>query len=517
MATENELEKKVSLLLGDLSSLEEYINDLFVFAPLPICFVSLRGMVFEANPAFEKISNCTLTDIIGTPVTGFFKEGEAERLQADTLKNGTIEGREMIFFPKNREGITVQAFTRTRQDEEGRAVGFFLSLFDLTRIKETEEGIRQTQRALLNILEDTEEARQVAETEKSKTEAIITNLADGLFVFDKENNLTLINPQAEAFFEIRPEEVVGKSILELSSIPAFEPLANLLGKEIKGVFRKEVQIRDNLILEVSTLPMIKGGEILGSLIILHDITREKMIEKMKTEFVSLTAHQLRTPLSAVKWTLRMLLDGDLGNITEEQRSFLEKTYNSNERMIDLINDLLNVTRIEEGRYLYRPTLADIEPVVQSVIGSYKGEFERKKIRFEFKKPEKKTGLVLIDEEKIRLAIQNLIDNAIAYSQSGDSVAVSLKYVNQKEVELSVKDTGVGIPKDQQERIFTKFFRGANAIRMETEGSGLGLFITKNIIEAHGGRIWFESEENKGTTFYLTIPIKEEFEEFLEGF
>jgi len=255
---------------------------------------------------------------------------------------------------------------------------------------------------------------------------------------------------------------------------------------------------------------------LGTLIILHDITREKTIERMKTEFVSLAAHQLRTPLSAIKWTLRMLLDGDLGKITEEQKDFIEKTYKSNERMITLINDLLDVTRIEEGRYLYKPVLADVEPIVQFVTNSYQEEIKKKKIRFEFKKPEEGLPKIKLDVEKIRLAIDNLIENAIRYTPAYGKVMVSLEH-KKGGIEFSVKDTGVGIPKDQQGRIFTKFFRAANVMRMATEGTGLGLFITKNIIEAHGGKIWFESEEGKGTTFYFAIPVKEEFGEFLKEF
>jgi signal transduction histidine kinase len=134
--------------------------------------------------------------------------------------------------------------------------------------------------------------------------------------------------------------------------------------------------------------------------------------------------------------------------------------------------------------------------------------ERKKIKFEFKKPEKKLPEVKIDVEKIKLAIQNFLENAIRYTKPGGEVIISLKYLEGK-IEFSIKDTGVGISKDQQARVFTKFFRGANVIRMETEGSGLGLFIAKNIIEAHGGRIWFESEEGKGATFYFTLPVKKE--------
>jgi len=119
-------------------------------------------------------------------------------------------------------------------------------------------------------------------------------------------------------------------------------------------------------------------------------------------------------------------------------------------------------------------------------------------------------------EKMRLAVQNLLDNAIRYTSPGGWVTISLKH-SKKEIEFSIKDSGVGVPKDQQKRVFSRFFRGTNVMRMETEGTGLGLYIVKNIIEAHGGKIWFESEEGKGTTFYFTLPIKQEFPEFLKNF
>jgi len=376
--------------------------------------------------------------------------------------------------------------------------------------------LEESRIALMNMLEDVEEARGKAEEEKEKTLTVITNFADGLLVFDKERKLSLINSQAEGFFDVKARDIISRPVLELSTFPTLEPLIKLLGKEIKGIFRKELIIKENLTLEVSTIPLVREEEKLGNLIILHDVTREKIIERMKTEFVSLVAHQLRTPLSAIKWTLRMVLDGDLGPIAEEQRDFMEKTYKSNERMIDLVNDLLNITRIEEGRYLYKPILTDIESVVQFVINSYKEEIKKRKIKFEFKKPEKKLPQITVDVEKIKLAIQNLFDNAIRYTQPGGTVTVSLTH-GKKEIEFQIQDSGVGIPKDQQERAFTKFFRGVNVVRMETEGTGLGLFITKNIIEAHGGKIWFKSEEGKGSTFFFSLPVEKEFEEFLKKF
>lgn len=387
---------------------------------------------------------------------------------------------------------------------------------ELQEFKKKTTELDKMRAALMNMLEDVEESRSRAEEEKNKTLAIITNFSDGLLVFDTEKKLSLINPKAEIFFDTKEKNIIGNPISELRIFPTIEPLINLIGEEIREVFREEIKLRKNLVLVVSTIPIIREEERLGTMVILHDVSREKVIEEMKTEFVSLAAHQLRTPLSAIKWTLRMLLDGDLGVITEEQRNFVEKTYKSNERMINLINDLLDVARIEEGRYLYKPTPTDFEPIVQFVINSHQEEIEKKKIKFKFEKPEERLPKVMVDVEKIRLAIDNLLDNAVRYTSAGGEITISLKS-GKEEIEFFIRDTGAGIPQDQQDRVFTKFFRAVNVMRMETEGTGLGLFITKNIIEAHGGKIWFESEERKGTTFYFTLPIKGEFEVFLEEF
>lgn len=372
--------------------------------------------------------------------------------------------------------------------------------------------------ATLNILEDVEENRKRAEEEKNKTLAVFTYFSDGLIVFDEDNKIILFNPQAETLFHVKSEKVVNKTLLKLSELPNLTPLVNLLGKDIRGIFRKELKINDNSILEISTLPMISGTEKFGTLVVLHDITREKTIERIKTEFVSVAAHQLRTPLSAIKWTLKMLLDGDLGEVNKEQRSFIERTYQSNERMIGLINDLLDVSRIEEGRYLYKPSLTRMENIVQFVINSFQEQIQRKNLQLEFRKLRSELPEIEVDVEKLRLVIQNLLDNAIKYTPLGGRITISLDHDKiKREMEFKIQDSGVGIPLDQQERVFAKFFRGSNVTRMETEGSGLGLFITKNIIEAHGGKIWFESKEGEGTTFYFILPIKKEFERFIEGF
>ncbi len=346
--------------------------------------------------------------------------------------------------------------------------------------------------------------------------AAITNyLSDGLLVFDKDSKLVLVNPQAEEFFQIRKERILRKSILELSRFPNFRPLVSLFGGGIKGFFRKELHIRENFILEVTSSPMIIEGKRFGALVILHNITREKLVERMKSEFVTLAAHQLRTPTSAVKWSLQILLEEDLGELNKEQKEIIKKAYNTNDKVIRLIKDLLNLAQIEEGKYLSKIVLSDIEGVIQSIVDVNKKRIEKKKLKFEFEKQKDKLPGVMLDVEKMKIAIENIFDNALRYTLSEGKVSISLKS-NKKEIEVKIKDSGLGISQEQHGKVFSKFFRGSNIMRMDTEGTGLGLYIAKNIIEAHGGRIWFESEQDKGSTFYFTIPVKEQFGEFITG-
>lgn len=175
----------------------------------------------------------------------------------------------------------------------------------------------------------------------------------------------------------------------------------------------------------------------------------------------------------------MILDGDLGPITEDQRDFLDKTYKSNERMINLINDLLNVTRIEEGRHLYNLTQVSLEELIETLVGNYGQILEQKKLTIDYAKPAAKLTQVKIDVEKMKLVVSNLIENAIKYTPAGGKISVTIAQ-KRDVLETAVKDSGMGIMKDQQSRIFTKYFRGANAIKMETEGTGLGLFITRTL-------------------------------------
>jgi len=234
--------------------------------------------------------------------------------------------------------------------------------------------------------------------------------------------------------------------------------------------------------------------------------REKLIENLKTEFVSIAAHQLRTPLSAMKWIIRMLLDEDLGPLNNDQKDYLTKAYLNNERMVALINDLLNVSKIEEGKFLNKLTRENFLQLIESNLALWQGACKSKGLFLVFEKPKTRCPAVLVDKEKIILALHNFVENSIKYSNQGEIIIKVVYEKDKKRFLITIKDQGVGIPKGEQSRVFSRFFRASNGSKLETDGTGLGLYIAKNIIQSHQGKIWFEPEENKGSTFYFTLPV-----------
>ncbi len=231
----------------------------------------------------------------------------------------------------------------------------------------------------------------------------------------------------------------------------------------------------------------------------------KELDQLKTEFISVASHQLRTPLSAVKWSLKMLMDQDAGPLTKQQIDMVSKSYQSNERMISLINDLLDVSRIEENRFSYTFVEESIDPIIRELIDELDHTAQEKRIKVQYEPGTQPFPVVRIDAQKMHLAIQNLLDNALKYTPVSGTIVLRVR-TERDEMIMSVQDSGVGIPVHQQTHVFSKFFRGDNVIRMQTEGTGLGLFISYSIVQKHHGRIWFESHEGSGTTFFISLPL-----------
>lgn len=229
------------------------------------------------------------------------------------------------------------------------------------------------------------------------------------------------------------------------------------------------------------------------------------IDKAKTEFVSLASHQLRTPLSAINWYTEMLLAGDAGKVTDEQRGFLDQVAQSNKRMVALVSSLLNVSRIDLGTFAVDPVPTKFAEVADSVLFELTPQITEKKLEIKkFYDPQ--LPLIPADPKLLRIIFQNLLSNAVKYTTEG-SVTLTIKQLpKEKKVLISVADTGFGIPEEAQAKIFTKLYRADNAREKDADGNGLGLYIVKSIVEQSQGKVWFVSKEHQGTTFYVALPL-----------
>ena len=242
-----------------------------------------------------------------------------------------------------------------------------------------------------------------------------------------------------------------------------------------------------------------------SYIITRNFERLAEVSKMKSEFINIVSHQLRSPLTNIKWTFELLTSKDLKVPTGKVEEYMENVKENIARMVELIDDLLIVSKIEQGRIPISKKEVFLGDLIKDLIERYKVFVEASHIELVYYSQEKMPQ-VFTDPSLIKLVVENLIDNAIRYTKGPGKVEIKL-VMKDRRVLFSIKDTGVGIPQKEQEYIFQKFFRAENALKEKTRGSGLGLYVCKSIVDNLGGRIWFESEENKGTTFYFVLPIK----------
>jgi len=230
----------------------------------------------------------------------------------------------------------------------------------------------------------------------------------------------------------------------------------------------------------------------------------RQLDKIKDEFISMASHQLRTPLTSVKGYLSMVIEGDAGKITTPQKKLLDQAFMSSENMVHLINDFLNVSRIQTGKFIIDKSPVDLSELVEQEINSLVPNAKVRNMKLVYKKP-KKFPIIDVDEGKMRQVVMNFADNAIYYSHDDTSILISLG-VEGNEIVFTVKDTGIGVPKGEKDKLFAKFYRAANAKIQRPDGTGVGIYLAKKVIDAHGGQIIFESIEGKGSTFGFRLPV-----------
>lgn len=239
-------------------------------------------------------------------------------------------------------------------------------------------------------------------------------------------------------------------------------------------------------------------------IITRSFERIAEASRMKTEFISVVSHQLRSPLTNLKYSLELLASGKLGKVREKELEYFKILEENTQRMGDLINDLLTISRIEAGKLPLEKKELSLEDLTKKVVLKFKPLAKASNVRVKLR-AQKNLPKVLADSLWLEQVVENLLDNAIRYIKKKGEVKIKIQ-PRRKKIYFEIQDNGVGIPKEEQKFIFQKFFRSANVLKHQTEGLGLGLHITKRILELLGGKIWFSSQENKGSTFYFTLPV-----------
>ena len=367
------------------------------------------------------------------------------------------------------------------------------------------------------VLEELRKKEMMAQMDKAREEAMLGSIGDGVVATDKNGAIIFVNKAAKEMIAW-DDSMVGKKLAEVSLLAdktgkhlsvEKHPLHQCLIKHKKIISSDYHFIKNDkldLAVYISAMPIFLKDEIIGAIEIFRDITQEKEIDRVKSEFVFLASHQLRTPLSTINWYVEMLMSGDAGPISEEQKNYLKEVYEGNQRMVEMVNDLLNVSRLDLGTLEIQLVPADIGAMVQEIVKENKLNISDKKLKINFNIDPAVLD-VQTDIKMMRMLLQNLITNAIKYTPANGEITIGLESNKAKTFLLTVADNGYGIPLSAQSKIFTKLYRAENVMSKEISGTGLGLYMVKSVTEKLQGKIWFESQEDKGTKFFVSFPLR----------
>jgi len=351
---------------------------------------------------------------------------------------------------------------------------------------------------------------------KTRAEAILASIGDAVMACDVDGKILVFNSVAEKMTGFSFKEVVGRHFkysLNFISEKDEKPIIDFITKTIKTGISATMTNHTLLITKKgqkipvadSAAPIINDkGKTIGCVVVFSDVTKEREIDKTKTEFVSLASHQLRTPLASINWISEMFLNKDFGKITGKQEESIAMIHKSSQRMVGLISALLNVSKLELGTFTINPTPVKLSSVVDEIVQELNLQIKGKKLvvikDYKQEGPPINADLILI-----KIICQNLLTNAVNYSFSKTNIKVKIIKDEQRYL-LTVENKGIGIPKEDEKKIFFKLFRASNAQSIDTDGTGLGLYMVKSILDAVGGKIWFNSIEGEDTIFSVELPL-----------
>lgn len=372
----------------------------------------------------------------------------------------------------------------------------------------------------------------------SRMESVLDTTNDGIALLDRQGCITLANRRFGELIGVRAERLLGRAVEEImpqSDIDAdSSPLVSRLIELGRSAVDRSIGVSEEIVevaasrplldgqngaradgpeirfIQVYTAPVIAedGLDWIGRIVALHDATREYELDRMKSEFIDVVSHELRTPLTSIRGYTDLMITGASGEITDLQKEFLGIIQGSTARLSNLISDILDISRIESGRIKIHFDAVDYLPIVTDVLRLMRAAADEKQVMIEASLPET-LAPIRGDADKIHQVLTNLVNNAIKYTPAGGWIKVMVEVMDDSSVSTCIADTGIGISAEDQKKLFQKFFRADNSSTREAGGTGLGLVITKTIVEMLGGAIWVESEPSKGSRFYFTLPFYQE--------
>ncbi|MFA5392429.1 MAG: ATP-binding protein [Candidatus Paceibacterota bacterium] len=357
--------------------------------------------------------------------------------------------------------------------------------------------------------------------ERNQINAMIRSIEDPAISYSNDFEIILVNPAMERFSGLSRKELLGKIIKpELSNDQhygfltklIFPSLAPTVLKRSVDVYPQKIKVKfdepKELILEIVTTKVIdEQGNVFGFLKVIHDLTKEEALQETQKDFIAVAAHQLRTPLSGLSWVFELLAKKEIGPLTFEQEQAINQGGKAVAESLKTVEDLLSAAQIEEGKFGFQFIVADLSKIIEDVFTKFEPSAQKNNLKLIFYRPNFKLEPFAMDPMRIKLVLEILVDNAIKYNVKNGEIRVKIEPVPSKPfIGISVEDTGMGIAPEDMEKLFTKFFRSQKVIKEVTSGIGLGLYLAKNIIERHGGKIWVQSVAGRGSTFAFTLPL-----------
>lgn len=509
-----------------------------------IVTLALDGIITQVNDFFLQVSQYSREDVVGKDDRFFHTEFHPQSFYKDiwdTIQKGNVWRGEIKNKAKDGSIYWTDASIAPIFGERGEVTSFISVLFVITdkkvaeeqlqkkahelekiveEMKERERELEEAKRATLNLLEDLDEEKKVIEQrviertadiehEKEKLHQVTKNMNGGAILLDSTGEVVFANERAYELIGITDENRELTTILD-SIFNYFKDtdIKNSFKKCIEGeTFRIPEAEVNGRIYELFFHCLGDGNgtqQSDGCFFLISDITDTKLLERSKSELVAIASHQLRTPLTAIRGNVEMLIDESYGELNDQQHELLSDIEISSTRLIGMVNDMLDITKIEQGKLDMVYEEVNIKNIIDSICLDLSDYANRRSVTITTHLAD--TLVVQSDKKRVRHVFQNLIDNAIKYSKKPGTLDITA-HTNGSYIELVFKDNGIGIPKNEQSRLFGRFYRASNTANITGSGTGLGLYIVRSIVIQLGGTIRLESEENTGSTFFVSLPIK----------